>query len=133
MIPNTIDLADVAARFGDRLHAAGVAVTPAMSGRFAAALSAAEPRRVDELYWLARVTLVVDRNDLAMFRRVTSSATPTRPGRRPAATGSPTSGSPTPTTSKPGPTSSPPPARTNGSGPDRSTSAARRSWSACAA
>ena len=70
MIPATIDLAEVAARFGERLHAAGVAVTPAMCGRFAAALSAAAPQRIDELYWLARVTLVVDRNDLAMFRRV---------------------------------------------------------------
>ncbi len=70
MIAATVDLAEIAARFGERLHAAGVAVTPAMSGRFAAALAAATPQRVDELFWLARVTLVVDRNDLAMFRRV---------------------------------------------------------------
>ena len=62
MIAATVDLAEIAARFGERLHAAGVAVTPAMSGRFAAALAAATPQRVGELFWLARVTLVVDGN-----------------------------------------------------------------------
>ncbi len=65
-----IDTAELAGRFGDRLHAAGATVTPAMSGRFAAAIAAAGPRRTRELYWLARITLVTDRTDLATFGRV---------------------------------------------------------------
>jgi uncharacterized protein with von Willebrand factor type A (vWA) domain len=64
------DLAELVGRFGDRLHAAGVPVTPAMSGRFAAAVVAAAPQRTPELYWLARVTLVIDRSHLDTFRRV---------------------------------------------------------------
>ena len=61
------DLAEVVGRFGFLLHAAGVPVTPSASGRFAEAIAAAHPTRTDELYWLARVTLVSDRAQLDAF------------------------------------------------------------------
>jgi uncharacterized protein len=56
----TPELAQVLAGFGHRLHAAGVPVTPDVTGRFAAAIVAAAPATVDELYWLGRVTLLTD-------------------------------------------------------------------------
>jgi uncharacterized protein len=65
-----VDLAEVAGRFGDRLHAAGVPVTPERSGRFAAALALAFPTTTTALYWIARVTLVGDHRQLATFDRV---------------------------------------------------------------
>ena len=97
-----------------------------MSGRFAAALAAAAPQRVDELYWLARVTLVVDRNDLAMFRRVFDEVfgalldvedverNPDAPRPPPRRDGLADERKPAHTTSTTGRTSSPPPAPTSG-------------------
>jgi uncharacterized protein len=73
MITTTIsrvDLAEVTGRFGARLHAAGVPVTPASAGRLVNALSIARPAKVEELYWLARVTLVPDRSHLVVFDAV---------------------------------------------------------------
>lgn len=66
----SIDLAEVVARLGTALHAAGLPVTPERSGRLAAAIGLAHPARVDELYWLARVTLVNDHAQFAVFDRV---------------------------------------------------------------
>jgi uncharacterized protein len=66
---SAVDLADVAGRFGDLLHQAGVPVTPMASGRFASAVALARPERVDELRWLARVTLVSDRIYFDAFQR----------------------------------------------------------------
>ncbi|HUP76140.1 MAG TPA: VWA domain-containing protein [Acidimicrobiales bacterium] len=66
----SIDLAEVVARLGRALHAAGLPVTPDRSGRFAAAIDLARPARVDELFWLARVTLVNDRAQFDAFDRV---------------------------------------------------------------
>jgi uncharacterized protein len=66
---DTVDLAEVVGRFGFLLHAAGVPVTPSASGRFADAVALARPTRTDELYWLARVTLVPGRVHLDAFER----------------------------------------------------------------
>ena len=65
-----VDLAEVAGRFGDLLHAAGVPVSPGTSGRFAAALAAVRPGRVDELYWCARVTMLSEQAQIETFDRV---------------------------------------------------------------
>lgn len=64
------DLAEVAGRFGDLLHAAGVPATPERSGRFAAAVEVALPARNDELYWLARVALLSGHEQVPVFDRV---------------------------------------------------------------
>ncbi|HEU4490385.1 MAG TPA: VWA domain-containing protein [Jiangellales bacterium] len=64
------DLAVVAAGLGQLLHAAGLPATPERSARFAEAVTLAAPARVDELYWLARVTLVSDVDQVAVFDAV---------------------------------------------------------------
>ncbi len=64
-----VDLAEIAGRFGELLHAAGVPVTPATAGRFAAALALVNPQRTDHLRALARVTLVSDRVYVGAFNR----------------------------------------------------------------
>jgi len=53
-----VDLATVAATFGDRLHSAGIPVTPERSGRFAAAIELTTPATYADLYWTARITLI---------------------------------------------------------------------------
>jgi uncharacterized protein with von Willebrand factor type A (vWA) domain len=65
-----IDLAALAVGFGQELRAAGVPVTPGRSARFASALSVARPVALDELYWVARVTLVSRQSDIDAFDRV---------------------------------------------------------------
>ena len=65
-----VDVAAVAGRFGRLLHDAGLPVSPDTSGRLAAALVLAPPATVNELYWLARVTLVSEHSHLAVFDRV---------------------------------------------------------------
>jgi uncharacterized protein with von Willebrand factor type A (vWA) domain len=65
-----VDIATVAATFGDRLHTAGIPVTPERSGRFAAAIDLTSPATYDDLYWAARVTLVSGRDQLEQFDRV---------------------------------------------------------------
>lgn len=64
------DLAVVAAGFGRLLHATGLPATPERSARFAEAVTLAAPATVDELYWLARVTLVSDVDQVAVFDAV---------------------------------------------------------------
>lgn len=65
-----VDLATIAATFGDRLHSAGIPVTPERSGRFAAALDLTAPATYDDVYWAARVTLVSGHEQLERFDRV---------------------------------------------------------------
>ena len=65
-----VDLATVAATFGDRLHTAGIPVTPERSGRFAAVLDLTAPATYDDVYWAARVTLVSGNDQLEQFDRV---------------------------------------------------------------
>jgi uncharacterized protein len=72
-IGDGVDLAEVAARFGDRLHATGIPVTPERRGRFAAALALAFPSTTSELYWTARVALLSERTQVATFDRVFGS------------------------------------------------------------
>ena len=67
MPDSSVDLADVVGRFGFLLHCAGVPVTPTASGRLASAIALARPMRVDEIYWLAKVTLVSDRAHFDAF------------------------------------------------------------------
>lgn len=63
------DLAVIAASFGHLLHEAGVPVTPERSARFGAAISLAEPIEVTDLYWLGRVTLLSDREQVEAYDR----------------------------------------------------------------
>ncbi|MDQ6839740.1 MAG: VWA domain-containing protein [Actinomycetota bacterium] len=64
------DLAALAGRLGRLLHAAGIAATPERAGRFAAALAVARPARLPELYWLGRVTLLTDYEQVPIWDRV---------------------------------------------------------------
>ncbi|MCB1016581.1 MAG: VWA domain-containing protein, partial [Acidimicrobiales bacterium] len=74
-------------------HDAGVAATPQRAGRFAAAVAAARPAGREALYWLARVTLVGDRSELATFDRVVAEVLgappPSSPGGEPLAPSAP--------------------------------------------
>lgn len=65
-----VDLATVAATFGDRLHWAGIPVTPERSGRFAAAIDLTTPATYADLYWTARITLISGHDQLEQFDRV---------------------------------------------------------------
>jgi uncharacterized protein with von Willebrand factor type A (vWA) domain len=68
-----LDLAAVSARFADLLHAAGVAVSPERAGRWATALQLARPATTQELYWLGRVTLTLDRAEIGVYDAVFAS------------------------------------------------------------
>lgn len=65
-----LDLAAVVGAFGQQLHDAGVPVTPERSGWLARTLTLASPTRTNELYWLARATLVTNRDHLSAFDAV---------------------------------------------------------------
>jgi uncharacterized protein with von Willebrand factor type A (vWA) domain len=68
--PEHADLAVIAASFGHLLHEAGVPVTPERSARFAASVTLAEPTEVMELYWLGRITLLSDREQVETYDRL---------------------------------------------------------------
>ena len=70
------DLAGVAAGFANLLHAAGVSVAPDRAGRWATAVRLARPATTDELYWLGRVTLTLDRNEIAVYDAVFAVGVP---------------------------------------------------------
>lgn len=65
-----VDIATVAATFGDRLHSAGIPVSPERSGRFAAAIDLTAPASYDDIYWAARITLVSGHDQIEQFDRV---------------------------------------------------------------
>jgi uncharacterized protein len=71
--PGAPDLAGVAAGFANLLHAAGVSVAPDRAGRWAAAVRLARPATTNELYWLGRVTLTLDPNEIAVYDAVFAS------------------------------------------------------------
>jgi uncharacterized protein len=71
--PTPPDLAGVAAGFANLLHAAGVSVAPDRAGRWAAAVRLARPATTNELYWLGRVTLTLDPNEIAVYDAVFAS------------------------------------------------------------
>lgn len=66
------DLATLAAGFADLLRSAGVPASPERAARFATTVTIAHPGTVHELYWLARVTLVDQHDQLPAFDRVFS-------------------------------------------------------------
>lgn len=70
MTAPTVDLAVVAARFAERLHAVGVEVGPDRAGRFAASIRIARPATTHELYWIGRVTLAGTPAEIAAYDRV---------------------------------------------------------------
>ncbi len=61
------DTATLLARFSDRLHASGVAVSPDQTIRLAQLVELGVPRTVDELYWCARVSLLRSHADVPVF------------------------------------------------------------------
>ena len=65
-----IELAAVAAAFGHRLHDSGVPVTPQQSARFASAVVLAQPKVIDDVYWLGRVTLLTGYDQVQTYDRV---------------------------------------------------------------
>ncbi len=69
-----VDRAALAAAFGDRLRQAGASVPTTALSDLCAALAAAPPMEVDELYWSMRVTLVRRQPDLETFDRVFTAA-----------------------------------------------------------
>ncbi len=64
-----VDVADVVSRFGDMLRRSGVPVTTPSLGSFATVLTLSRPEKVNDLYWLARVTLVHDRAHFNAFEQ----------------------------------------------------------------
>ncbi|HEY8474449.1 MAG TPA: VWA domain-containing protein [Natronosporangium sp.] len=68
--PIPADIATVAARFAAELAAAGVAVGPERSERFARAVLVAQPATTRQLYWCALATLVADPADVPILARV---------------------------------------------------------------
>ncbi len=69
-----VDRAAFVAALGDRLRRAGVPATLTSMTTFADALAASFPATVDELYWLARLTLVARHEELPAFERVFDAA-----------------------------------------------------------
>ena len=65
-----VDIASVVGGFADLVHQAGAPVTPERSSRLAAAITIARPATVDDLYWLARITLVSSPTEIDVFDRV---------------------------------------------------------------
>ena len=67
---NDSPLAQICAAFGHLLHRTGIPVTPERSVRFASVIELAQPTQIDELYWLARVTLLSDIRGVEAFDRI---------------------------------------------------------------
>jgi uncharacterized protein len=60
----------MATAFGDLLRRAGLPVSPDQLRRFVRGIALTAPATLDDLYWIGRVTLVVDRGQLDAFDRV---------------------------------------------------------------
>jgi uncharacterized protein len=69
-----VDRATFATALGERLRRAGVPVTVRAMTTFADALGTRFPTRLDELYWVARLTLVARHDELPDFDRVFDAA-----------------------------------------------------------
>ena len=67
------DLAEIAARFGAALRAAGLPVGPGRCERFAQAVTLARPQTPRALYWCAATTLVSSQAHLATLEMVFSA------------------------------------------------------------
>jgi uncharacterized protein with von Willebrand factor type A (vWA) domain len=70
VVPFDLPLPDLAAAFSQRLHAAGVPVTPMMSEQFARALTLTKPVSRRRLYCVARAIFVTGFQQVATFNRV---------------------------------------------------------------
>jgi uncharacterized protein with von Willebrand factor type A (vWA) domain len=70
VVPFDVPLPDLAAAFSQRLHAAGVPVTPGMSEQFARALKLTKPVSRRRLYCVARAIFVTGFQQVATFNRV---------------------------------------------------------------
>ena len=68
--PAQADLAALVAAFGERLHAAGVPVTPERMARFAEVVLLASPHTTREAYWLGRVTLLTGQFQIPVYDRI---------------------------------------------------------------
>lgn len=65
-----VSVGDLATALARQLHHAGIPVAPERIGRFARALLLIPPQRREQLYWAARLALVADRSELALFDAV---------------------------------------------------------------
>ena len=65
-----VDLAAITAAFGHLLHQAGVPVTPERSARFTESILLTNPKTIEEIYWLGRVTLLAEHNQTAIYNAV---------------------------------------------------------------
>jgi uncharacterized protein with von Willebrand factor type A (vWA) domain len=65
-----VDLPGLASAFGQRLHAAGMPVTPNQSVQYATALQLTKPGSRQRLYILTRAIFVTDQQQVATFDRV---------------------------------------------------------------
>jgi len=63
-------LVEITSGFGHLLHSAGLPVTPERSARFAEAVLLGQPVSVDDLYWVARATLVTSQEQVTIFDNV---------------------------------------------------------------
>jgi uncharacterized protein with von Willebrand factor type A (vWA) domain len=70
VVPFDVPLPELAASFSQRLHAAGVPVTPGMSEAFAHALAITKPVSRRRLYCVARAIFVTGFQQVATFNRV---------------------------------------------------------------
>jgi uncharacterized protein with von Willebrand factor type A (vWA) domain len=66
------DLASLVGLFGRELHAAGIGVSAAESGRLAEVIELRRPLTVTELYWCARISLVRSPDQIGAFDAVFS-------------------------------------------------------------
>ena len=64
------DLAAIAASLGEVLHRSGIPATPERQARFAASIVDIAPSTLNELYWIGRVTLVSDREQIEIYDKV---------------------------------------------------------------
>lgn len=65
-------LPEISAAFGHNLHAAGIAVTPERSSRFAESIIIVKPRSIEHLYWVARTTLLSNHDQIGTFDQIFS-------------------------------------------------------------
>ena len=64
------DLAAIVGAFGDRLHVAGLPITPERMARFAESVLIAGPLSTHEVYWLGRVTLLCSYGHIPVYDAV---------------------------------------------------------------
>lgn len=65
-------LPEISAAFGYQLHAAGIAVTPERSSRFAESVIVVNPQSIDHMYWVARTTLLTSHEQISTFDQIFS-------------------------------------------------------------